>query len=601
MVVKRNYAGFRRQRNYEAAKMNNKNQRTFFIVSVIIFFLGLLLKLPGVIFQPTDFLYDTVELAEIFSIFGLFVGLTPAAVTFWSSGIYGIPLVLIYTLDAIFIHPQFLSALLRHDPGLLVEELSIYIGGVFFNPARQLIIARALVAIITSFAPLAIYWLFFKKNKIIAAVSSSTIFLSSPYLIRQSYGFMPDAIGLVFFSFALAMTLKPQLNSRSIFTAGIFLGLAIVSKFLYVAFLPVAILTVLFYNDSNAAKPSVGLLKNIAVFLLGIAIPVFIFIPFIWTSPLALAKNIFGTLAQYYVKHHSCWGSLFLDKIPAYISWPALLFCLLGLISSFNLLGIKTAVLLGLGFTLFLFSFGKADFLLPRYILPLLPYLCIYFGVGIEVLLKPFRKRIKVGLLIFILGFILAGHILTIIRDFKFLHGYTNISACRDWINAHLGPEESIAIPEQLSYMFVPSEDTLKSWVDDLGRSYDNIDRRLNNLCLMTGMKCDNLRPDNPVVTRVFAAVEQQKIFVYKMLLWYYHNVSRPKITHKLFLYTPGEYYKFSISIYKEEDLRRLFLEKKIQVFISETQMALPAGFRVISFNRYPSPSYYLHIQDRVS
>ncbi|TRZ95484.1 hypothetical protein D4R78_03450 [bacterium] len=581
--------------------MNNKNQRLFFIASAIIFFIGLLSKLPGVIFQPTDFLYDTVELAEIFSIFGLFAGLTPAAVTFWSIGIYGIPLVLIYTLDAIFVHPQFLPALLRHDPGLLVEGISVYIGGVFFNPARQLIIGRALVAIITSFAPLAVYWLLFKKDKIIAAISAAAIFLSSPYLIRQSYGFMPDAIGLVFFSFALVITLKPQLNSRSIFTAGIFLGLAIVSKFLYLAFLPVAILSVLFCRESNAAKPSAGLLKNIAAFLFGLVIPVFIFIPFIWTSPLALSKNIFGTLAQYYVKHHSCWDSLFLDKIPAYISWPALLFCFLGLISSFYLLGRKTAILLGLGFALFLFSFGKADFLLPRYILPLVPYLCIYFGIGVELLLKPFRKRIKVGLLIFILGFILAGHIVTIIHDFKLLHGYTNLSACRDWINAHIGTEESIAIPEQLSYMFVPSEDTLKRWADDLGWSYNNIDRRLNNLCLMTGMKCDNLRSDNPVVSRVFGALEQQKIFVYKMLLWYYHNVSRPKITHKLFLYSPGEYYKFSVSIYREEDIQRLFLEKKIQVFISETQMALPAGFRVISFNRYPGPPYYMHVQDRVS
>jgi len=581
--------------------MDHKKQKLFFITSAVIFFLGLLLKLAGVIFQPTDFLYDTVELAEIFSIFGLFAGLTPAAVTFWSIGIYGIPLVLVYALDAIFIHAQLFPALLRHDPGLLVEGLSVYIAGAFFDPLRQLIIARALVAVITSFAPLAVYWLFFRKDKMVAAVSATALFLSSPYLIRQSYSFMPDAIGLVFFSFALALTLRPQLNPRVIFITGLYLGLAIASKFLYVAFLPIVILTLLYYKNNEPLKRSIGLLKNISVFVFGLLIPIFIFVPFIWTSPLALTKNIFGTLAQYYVKHDSCWSSLFFDKIPAYVSWPALLFCFFGLISSFSLLGRKTAILLVSGFALFLFSLGKADFILPRYILPLVPYLCIYFGIGVEVLLKPFKKKIKAGLLIVILGFILAGHIVTIDRDFKRLHGYTNISACRDWINANIGPEDSIAIPEQLSYMFVPGEDTLKRWADDLDKSYNNIDRRLNNLCLMTGMRYDSLRPDNPVVSRVFGALEQQKIFVCKMLLWYYRNVSRPKITHKLFLYTPDKYHKFSVTVYKEEDILRLFLEKKIQVFLSEAKVsALPVGYRVISFDRYPEPPYYIHIRDRV-
>lgn len=572
-----------------------------------IYFCGILLKLPGVIFPPntSDCLYDySAELAMLFSVFGLFAGLLPAGGTFWSLGIYGLPLVFLYSLDAVYSHPQIISALFRHDPGILLKELATYIAGAYLHPGRQLVIGRALVAIITSFSPLAVYLLLARKNKIIAAVSSAVILLTSPYLIRQSYSLMPDAIGLTFFSFALAMTLKEGLNPKGIFITGFLLGLAIASKFTYWAYLPVAILAVLFSRGSNLRETFANSTRKIFILFSGLVIPIFIFIPFIWTSPLALAKNTFGVIAMYYNRQIFSWVGLFLVYFPLYLSWLALIFCVIGLVRSFYILGKKTAILLGLGFFLFLFSLGEANSLLPRYILPLVPYLCVYSGLGIEALLEPLKKSHKIFLMILILGIVLASHILTVVKDFKSTHSHTNARDCRNWVSENLGQDAGIALPEYISYWFVPSEATLSRWLNDSSKSYSNIDERLAGLCSMTKMRHIDLRGDNPLVPRVFGLIEQQRIFAAEMLLWYYRNVSVPKKAYNLFLYMPSEYYHYRVLTSKKEDGLKLFLEKKIKALVTDLELALPASCRVIYFNRYPGVSYRLYInpevQDRV-
>ncbi len=407
---------------------------------------------------------------------------------------------------------------------------------------------------------------------------------------------MPDAIGLAFFCFALAFTLEDKLNTSSVVISGIFLGLAIASKFIYMAFLPIAVLAVLFAGEKNKNKSYAGLISNLLVFAAGVIITVFIFIPFIWTSPLALAKNIFGTLSMYYVKHNFCWNSLLLEKLPLYINWFGLVLCLIGLVTSFYILNKKTAIFLVSGLVMFLLSLGKADFLLPRYVLPLIPYLCIYSGMGIELIVRPFKNKLKFLLVVLILGAILTSHLIGIAKDFKFTHGRTNASDCRNWVNNNIKADSGIAVPEYLSHLFVPNEVTLKKWLGALGNSYNNIDERLDGLCLMTKMKYGDLKRDNPLVPRVFGALEQQRMFVYESLLWYYRNVSRPKNAYNLFLYTPVNLYEFGMIALKDEDAVRLLLGGEVVALVSDLRLSLPSYIAIMNFDQTLGIPYYLYL-----
>ncbi len=583
-------------------------------ITFLIFFLTFLLRLPGAIFPPTNYIYNEIEIAGIFSVLGLFAGLIPAGVTFWSLGIYGIPLMLLYTLDFALIYPLGILSALRHQPLILIEQLSIYMANAFLNPTRLLIIGRMFVAFVTSFAPIAIFAFFHKKNKMAAAIFSTILFSTSPFLVQQNYSFLPDSIGLMFFAFALVIILQERLGSKEIFIGSIFLGLAIAAKFLYVAFLPTAFLAILFNKVNcppvadrrssnciikNSKEYLLNLTRNTLIFIAVLVLVIFIFVPFIWTAPLGLAKNLFGTLKQYYGNQNG-WMVLLWGIIPSFINWLGLSFFVIGFIFSFFVLNKKTAILLTVSFLSFLIPLGNAIFILDRYALPLIPYLCIYAGIGLELLLLKVKKHnFKILLIVLVSGVIFVSNLICVIKAFKITHNNTNIMDCVNWIKKSIGPGSNIAVPENFAYFFVPSENTLERWLNNLDNSYNNIlEMRLNNLFLMAGTESRNLNQDNPLVSKTFGLLEQQKAFVYKTLLWYFRNKEKPKLNYNLFLYLPPKVHKLGIISSNQEDVLKLFLEHKIDFFISNKYLPVPSTPRVKYFNRYPEEPCYLYINN---
>lgn len=579
---------------------NSKDNKLFLILFFCIFFSAFLSKLPGAVFSPAHHFYDYVERRAVLSVLGLSVGLIPAGVTFWSLGIFGIPLILLYALDFLLTYPQAFVCILKHEPVTLINDLSIYVAVAFLDPQRQLLIGRLLVAFITSFAPLALFEFFRRRGNIIGAVFSTIIFMTSPFLLTQNHSLLPDPLGLTFFTFALVMLLgQEQLSIRVIFAGGIFLGLAIAAKFLYVAFLPTAFLAILSGRVNHPERPFSNPVRNILIFISGLLLAVVFFIPFLWTCPLILFKNIFGTLWQYYSKGGYSWPGLLLGIIPSFVSWAGLPFLLIGFIFSFFVLSKKTAVLLAVGFFSFLFPLGNADFFLPRYALPLIPFLCLYAGLGLSLVKRFKRNNFKILLITLVIGGVFISNLIYAIKDFKITHGNTNTTDCVGWIKKNIEPGRGIAIPVELSHFLSPSEKTLQGWLNNLDNSYDNIELRLKDLLSIARTRYENLNYANPFLPKIFGALEQQEIFFYRVLLWYFQNIKKSALNYDLFLYLPPKDEKLGIITVKREKLLSLFLEHKIDLFVSKEYSPELFSYPVEYFNRYPGESYYIYLQNK--
>ena len=575
-----------------------KNNRLFFISLLSIFFAALLLRLPGAIFPPREYLYETIEGGVLRTVLTLFAGQLPWGLTLWSVGIVSMPLVLIYALVFAIIKPLAIINLLQYNSGLFIKEFSIYIAEAFLNPTRHLIVGRIFVAIITSFAPLAIFEFFRKKGKITAAFFSAIAFLSSPFFVKHSYSLMPDAIGLTFFTFSLlTMIGQEHLSSRKILIGGIFLGLAIAGKFPYVAFLPAALIIICLNEPEISIKTFPNVIRNILIFTAGLVIPIFIFIPFIWTAPLTLAKNILGILKTDFSQGNTSWRYLLLGIIPVFINWLELSFCIIGFCLSFVVLDKKTSILLVLSFLLFFIPQGQASLIEPRHALPTMIFLYIFAGIGIDFTSFLRKNDFKTILIILIIGTVFIFNLAGLIKDFKATHDNTNVIDSINWVKKNTNPGSAIAIPESLHFFFIPNEATLERWIKASSKSQDDIDIELNKLFAKARMKYDVFNDDNPLIPSVFCALERQKIFIYKILLWYSKNAYRPKINYDLFLYDSKIEYNRG-NILKTEEILTLFQENKIDVFVSDEYLSVISPTRILRFNRYPGKTYFVYCKE---
>lgn len=581
--------------------MNFNAKRLYIRCLLLIFFASFLLRLPGALFSPTTSFYDWLEMFPVFSTLSLFAGQTPHGITLWSSGIICLPLILIYTLGFFVIKPLAILSLFQHNLGTFIKEFSIYIVEAFLNPTWHLIAGRILVAIIASCAPLALFNFFFKKRKIIAAVFSAVICLSSPFFVEQSYTLLTDTIGLTFFTFSLIIILgHGQLNSKKILEGGILFGLALAGKFLYLAFLPVAFLAIYLSEPRDSVKKILNLCRDTLIFMIGVIVPVFIFIPFIWTNPLSLTKNIFGVLLITASGPSSSWRNLVLNIIPSFINYPGLLFCIVGIFSSFYVLGKKLAILLGLSFILFLIPLGQSNSIYARYALSLIPFLCIYAGIGMDFVLKLRLHHFKKNLITLVIGAVFIGNTISIIKNFTITHSSNNTIDGVNWIKKNIKSGSTIAIPECLVFYFVPSVSTLERWIELLNKSQENITLRLDTMCSDAKMQCGNFKKDNPLIPAVFCTYERKNIFISKMLLWYLKNADRPKINFTLFLYPNADFKSTLIELTREEILN-LFLEKRIGVLVSVGYLSVPSSSPYIYFNKHTGQGFFIYINENLN
>jgi hypothetical protein len=185
-----------------------------------------------------------------------------------------------------------------------------------------------------------------------------------------------------------------------------------------------------------------------------------------------------------------------------------------------------------------------------------------------------------------------------VVKDFKITHQGTNITECVNWVKKNIEPGSNIAVLEAVDYFFVPSEATLGRWLNSLNNSYDNMDIRLNKLFTLAKTEYHNLDRENPLVGKLFGALEQQRVFVYKQLLWYFKNVEKPSPNYNLFLYTNGDYQLNIISSRKEEMLD-LFLKHQVDLFIGNEFLSVLSPYLVQSFIRHPGDGYYIYLNNK--
>jgi len=90
-----------------------------------------------------------------------------------------------------------------------------------------------------------------------------------------------------------------------------------------------------------------------------------------------------------------------------------------------------------------------------------------------------------------------------------------------------------------------------------------------------------------------------QRIFLPNDISWkLQHLVFHFQSKHSnLFLYLPDKDYKLGIIAAKQNDLLEMFLEGKIDVFVSDIYISLPSAYQVKYFDHYPKDAFYIYLK----
>jgi hypothetical protein len=114
-------------------------------------------------------------------------------------------------------------------------------------------------------------------------------------------------------------------------------------------------------------------------------------------------------------------------------------------------------------FLLFLVPVGNSGHLYTRYVLPLLPFLLFWSGLGLSETLGQIKQLTgRYVLLAAICLPILLLSVLHIERDFRLLHQPSNLSACVEWVQEHIESHTAISIPAELQDHLLPDTAALK-------------------------------------------------------------------------------------------------------------------------------------------
>ncbi len=496
------------------------------LLLVIIFAIGILSRLPAVIFPPALRYYEPLEYEVLTCVLGLFAGLAPAGITFSALGVYGIPLLGLYSADFLFTQPDALGAVLHRQPPILLHALSSYIAQAVISPDRHLMIGRALIMLISAFGPLAAAWLFLRNGLRAGAWCAAALMLASPFLYVYSVSLMPDAAAAAFFLLSLMLVANTNTwSARRAAAAGALISLAVAGKLLYAPFILVALIAVGWRFSGYCIG---GLL------LMQLAI-----VPFIWTSPLAFLRNSVGTTATFYQGKYDTLQKLFTVILPAFAHPLAWIFSLGGIAAAFKIFGRRTAMILASSFLLLSLPFLVSRNPLPRYAFPIGLFLCIFAGASVEWLWR--RQRLRV---------VTAGCALCVIlvtawgtvREVSALHRSTPASECIGWVHSVFPSGTRIGIPESMHLLFTPNGEYLALRKENAASSLADVNKRLAHLYSLAGIRTDARSAHSPLEPAVFALAEKKAVFFNDLLLWYYRQVRTPEPAYFLTVYEEKEF-----------------------------------------------------------
>jgi hypothetical protein len=575
--------------------MNNLQKHNLIKVApFLLYIFALSIRLPGAVFPPEKAYYNVIDeryLAN--STVALFGGQIPFTLA-WPSGTLMAPLMALYSLDFLISHPAIWSAIIHKDVPVVLDELSQYIARFFMDPTRQLIAGRILVTIIASLASPILFWFLSDRAGTLGAIAGGLMIASSPFFVQQSHQLMSDAPATTFWLISLVSLMsskKPQKDKA--IASGLFLGLSVASKFIYAAFVPVALFALCIARPKTSEDIQNPWWMDAVLFLIWLFIPLLIFVPFIWTAPLTMAKSFLGSLALRQSGAGNSWWMLLSVVLPSLVNWGGMVLSIIGIFYSFFALERASAILLVAALIVFLLPVGQASLIYSRYALPLLPLLCIYAGLGVLGLSRIPQRAIRLTVISLSLAGIISWNIIDSLIDFRSDHIKTNISACTAWVNEHVDTGAKLAVPAKIGHLFVPDEVSLKRTLEYLQDPH-RVQDRVSALLISAEVTEDKQDLDSPLVFSAFGDDERQKIFAIQTMVWYLKRGLETRKHYDLWVYRDKLNY-LTPEIRGFEEIVSRFSEGEIEVIVSDRNIPYLDDYIVESFNSYHGARFIVY------
>ena len=145
----------------------------------------------------------------------------------------------------------------------------------------------------------------------------------------------PDSVAVVFWLlFLLYYLFKFNLaNDRSIIILSALFVLLAASKFTYIIFLPLFLLSFIFFNYKKSGWALT--LKQLIKFLVITGVFLMALFPFLWTDSITFAKSFFGNIFMKSSGKGNSLSILLFDYLPSLITYPGLILAVVGLFLSF--------------------------------------------------------------------------------------------------------------------------------------------------------------------------------------------------------------------------------------------------------------------------
>jgi hypothetical protein len=355
---------------------------------------ALLARLPGALLVPPPAFHNIDEAEMVNTVLGLPAGLAPTALQ-WPAG----PTIFLLTALGVVVFlstdPSASGALLSMDPGTLLSSYFSHVGRTAVDPLHLLIPARLLLALLAAAAaPI----LFLASRRILGLpgrLVASLLVGLSPALLAETAVIKGDALAMTFWAPAVCLLMDALVSepgasdptgnrTKKLLLAALLAGLATSCRFLYLlSIVPLCLVAIAAGGRSRAGLS--GRVTLLATLLALFLLPLFLFVPWIWTRPLGLAKSLLG-------------NAMFLSTVvPANRGMGAFLLLSAGL-AGFGALGLlpfgvtrlrercglPAVVALGGLLLTFLLPVASSHYVEPRYLLPLLPMVVLLAGGGLE-------------------------------------------------------------------------------------------------------------------------------------------------------------------------------------------------------------------------
>ena len=547
---------------------------------------NLLLRLTGATSLPPNGLYNVDEKTLTDSAMYLLGGQSPVILE-WPAGFSLLLLYLLYFLKALFcLLPSLLT-----EPGTptLFHGFAFEIYRYNIDPWANIRLARGVFAILSLLPMLGVFLAGKHKDQpFLFLLLLSALF--SPYWTIQSWSALPDSLttGLWFFLIA-DYALRFQGKPRDFIRMSVLYGLILSAKLTYLAFLPV-FLFIPFLHSPGIKQGT----RRMGLMLACLTTTFLIFCPFLLTDTLMLLKGFVGNFLSKTQGGTGSWQSLFLTHLPGLTGWFLLAGVPLGLYFGGQFLGAKKHLLLIAACCLLILPAGNAHHVYSRYVLPLLPFLCIWAAIGYSRLLTDTRipRRVQIiGLILSGLLILLPG-IYHILGDYRLLHQPTNRQACVQWVLDNLSAHTSLSANAELQDHLLPDSVALERIIS-MNTDPERIAHRRTQSLELAGIPSSPSLIHNPLLIAVSDDEEAQAVFKSRISLGF-EDGSRGKRFDLYYHHKFCDYYQLQVECLPEAI--REFHEGGTQWFIGpeEVEGIVPAQV----FDKHSGPVWYAYFQE---